>query len=293
MYHLLTMSDLSSDDILGLIQRAIALKNGERLQLSRPCYAANLFFENSTRTKVSFEMAERKIGMIVLPFDVGTSSVQKGENLYDTCKTLKMIGADVLVIRHPQREYYAEIESILPIVNAGDGAGNHPSQCLLDLMTIYEEFGRLDNLKVLIAGDVANSRVARSNAVALEKFGATVNFVAPVEWQDHSIGKFVDFDQYLPETDVCMMLRVQHERHDAKTTFSKESYHQQYGLTLERNQKLKDNAIIMHPAPINRDVEIADQLVESPKSRIFQQMQNGMFMRQAILEWVLKKNNLI
>lgn len=292
--HFTTMEHLSEETVHQLVRRAINLKNGERCRIKHTKYVANLFFENSTRTKVSFEVAEREVGLKVIPFEVSTSSVQKGETLYDTCKTLEMVGVDVLIIRHPQNDYYVELDGLnVPIINGGDGSGQHPTQCMLDLMTIYENFGTFEGLTVLIAGDIKNSRVARSNAMALKKLGATVLFSAPEYWQDSTLGEFVALDEVIDSVDVCMLLRVQHERHDANEIerFSKEQYHQQYGLTLERYNQLKDTAIVMHPAPVNRDVEIDDSLVEADKSVIFEQMKNGMYMRQAILEWVINQNN--
>lgn len=295
MKNLFSMADLTDTEIKALIKRAIELKNGTSPLKREDLYISNLFFENSTRTKKSFEVAERKLGMNLINFEADTSSVKKGETLYDTCKTLEMIGIDILVIRHSQNEYYKELENLgIPVINGGDGSGEHPSQCLLDLMTIYEEFGKFENLDVVIAGDIKNSRVARSNQKALTRLGAKVKFIAPEMWQDKSLGEFVKFDDVIENVDVCMLLRVQHERHedDNKRSFSKEDYHREYGLTVERYWKLKSDAIIMHPAPVNRDVEIADELVEAEKSKIFEQMRNGMFMRQAILEYIIEKNKL-
>lgn len=296
MKNLFSMDNLTDKEIKNLIKRALELKNGARPKNREDLFVSNLFFENSTRTKKSFEVAERKLGMNLINFEADHSSIKKGETLYDTCKTLEMIGINILVIRHSQNEYYKELEKLkIPIVNGGDGSGEHPSQCLLDLMTIYEEFGKFKDLQIIIAGDIKNSRVARSNKKALTRLGAKVSFVAPDIWKDKSLGEFVDFNEIIDKVDVCMLLRVQHERHHdekEKNEFSKENYHKNFGLTEERYKKLKDKAIIMHPAPVNRDVEIADDLVESDKSRIFEQMKNGMFMRQAILEYIIGENNL-
>lgn len=295
MKNLFSMNDLTDMEISSLIKRAIELKNGAEPKKKEKLFVSNLFFENSTRTKKSFEVAERKLGMNLINFEADTSSIQKGETLYDTCKTLEMIGINILVIRHSQNEYYKELNNLkIPVINGGDGSGEHPSQCLLDLMTIYEEFGRFKDLEIIIAGDIKNSRVARSNQKALTRLGAKVKFVAPDIWKEEELGEFVNLDDVIDKVDVCMLLRVQHERHSAKDeeNFYKEKYHNSYGLTLDRYKKLKDSAIIMHPAPVNRDVEIADKLVESEKSRIFEQMKNGMFMRQAILEFIIEKNNL-
>lgn len=296
MRNLFSMDDLTDKEIQNLIRRALELKGGARPKNREDLFVSNLFFENSTRTKKSFEVAERKLGMNLINFETEYSSIKKGETLYDTCKALEMIGINILVIRHSQNEYYKGLKNLkIPIVNGGDGSGEHPSQCLLDLMTIYEEFGKFEGLEIIIAGDIKNSRVARSNKKALTRLGAKVSFVAPDIWKDDSLGEFVTFDEIIDKVDICMLLRVQHERHHnekEKNDFSKENYHRNFGLTEERYQKLKDRAIIMHPAPVNRDVEIADNLVESEKSRIFEQMKNGMFIRQAILEYIIEENNL-
>ena len=172
----------------------------------------NLFYENSTRTKVSFEMAEKtKLNTITL--DVATSSVSKGESLYDTCKTLEAIGADALVIRHPDNKYYSELQSLnIPIINGGDGSGSHPTQSLLDMMTIYERFGQLAGLKIAIVGDIKHSRVAKSNAQALSKMGADVYFSGPELLQDPTLNvPYISLDDAVENCDVVMLLRVQHE----------------------------------------------------------------------------------
>ena len=293
MRNLVKMSDLSKEEVYALIQRALELKAGAS-PIQRPdLIAANLFFENSTRTKHSFEVAQMKLGLQVLNFEASTSSLNKGETLYDTCKTLEAIGCNMLVIRHSQEAYYQELEGLtIPIVSGGDGSGEHPSQCLLDLMTLYEHFGRIEGLEVVIAGDIKNSRVARSNYHMLTRLGAKVQFVGPQVFADPTLGQMVDFDQLIGQVDACMLLRVQFERHQEAVALSQADYHAHYGLTLARYQELKPQAIVMHPAPVNRDMEIASELVEAPQSRIFTQMTNGRFMRQAILEKLIADNAL-
>lgn len=296
--HLVSMETLSNEEVFGLIRRGIAFKtNKAEFRLDRQSFVANLFFEPSTRTHKSFEVAEKKLGLDVIEFDAKTSSVNKGETLYDTILTMSSLGIDICVIRHSEEDYYkALIESQTiqtAIVNGGDGSGQHPSQCLLDLMTIYEEFGSFENLKIAIVGDITHSRVAKSNMQILKRLGAELYFAGPEQWYSNEFdvyGKYAAIDDIIDQVDVMMLLRVQHERHDSENGFSKETYHKTYGLTDERYDKLKPAAIIMHPAPVNRDVEIADQLVESPKSRIATQMQNGVFVRMAILETVLNGN---
>lgn len=289
MRNLLTMEHLSNDEIMEIIHRASQFENGAKSELKRSYFVSNLFFEPSTRTKTSFEMAERNVGCTVIPFDASFSSALKGETMYDTVKTLEMIGLDAVVIRAKEDEYYNELlEGInISIINAGDGAGQHPSQSLLDLYTIYKEFRKFEGLNVTIVGDISHSRVAKSNATALRKLGVNVRFLCPPEWAG-------DFEAYhsweglIEDSDVIMLLRIQHERHVVNKSFSKESYHEQYGLTIEREKRMKKNAIIMHPAPVNRDVEIASELVECERSRIFQQVRNGVYIRMAILETILK-----
>ena len=289
---MLTTADLTVEKITSLLIAAEEFSKGKVLKPTKEIYVSNLFFEDSTRTKTSFDIAERKLGLQVVPFDVTSSSVNKGESLYDTVKTLQSLGVNLLVIRHKQDKFYKELKEIdLPIINGGDGTGNHPSQTLLDLMTIHQEFGKFKGLKIGIVGDVKHSRVANSNAVALRKLGAKVYFSGPEKWFDEGAiinGTYLSIDDLVKEVDVLMLLRIQHERHDEKMKISLTNYHKKFGLTLEREKTMKKNAIIMHPAPINRGVEIHDDLVESPRSRIFQQMKNGVFARMAILKDALE-----
>ena len=291
---MLTTADLTVEKINSLLIAADEFSKGKVLKPTKEIYVSNLFFEDSTRTKTSFDIAERKLGLQVVPFDVTSSSVNKGESLYDTVKTLQTLGVNLLVIRHKQDQFYKELKEIdLPIINGGDGTGNHPSQTLLDLMTIHQEFGKFKGLKIGIVGDVKHSRVANSNAVALRKMGAKVYFSGPEKWFDEGAiinGTYLSIDDLVKEVDVLMLLRIQHERHDEKMKISLNNYHKKFGLTLEREKTMKENAIIMHPAPINRGVEIHDDLVESPRSRIFQQMKNGVYARMAILKDALESN---
>ena len=185
--HLLTAESLSDQEVMGLIKRAQQFKQGAIPQLADEQYfVANLFFENSTRTHKSFEVAEKKLGIDVIEFDAKTSSVSKGESLYDTVLTMSAIGVQACVIRHTEEEYYNQLiqsKTIrTSIINGGDGSGNHPTQCLLDLLTIYEEFGTFENLKIAICGDLTHSRVANSNMKMLRRLGATLYFCGPKDW---------------------------------------------------------------------------------------------------------------
>lgn len=290
---MLAISHFSPKKIEQILDQALEMANGKKYTAQDEIFVSNLFFEDSTRTKISFKMAERKLGLSVIPFDTSQCSVNKGESLYDTAKTLESIGLNLLVIRHGQNQYYDELKNIkIPIINAGDGTGNHPSQTMLDLMTIKQEFGSFKDLKIAIAGDVKHSRVANSACDILRKLGAKVYFSGPREWFDEGSlmnGTYREIDGLIPEIDVLMLLRIQHERHHQKIKYSPEEYLRKYGLTKEREKKMKPNAIIMHPAPVNRNVEIDSNLVECSRSRIFKQMENGVFARMAILKNTLEQ----
>jgi aspartate carbamoyltransferase catalytic subunit len=293
MNHLLTIGSLSVDEIEEILSDANGFAKGEFWQPRKQKIIANLFFEPSTRTKFSFEVAEKKLGFHVLNFEEQTSSVQKGETLYDTVRTLESIGTNAVVIRHPEDHFFDELcdRISIPILNAGDGCGNHPTQSLLDVLTIQQEFIVVQGLTVAIVGDLRHSRVARSNAELLSRLGANVIFSGPKEWFDESltIGEYVPMDEAVKRADVLMLLRIQYERHENDKAASVENYHLQYGLTIERERKMKKHSIIMHPAPVNRDVEIASELVECKRSRIYKQIQNGVFIRMAVLKWALKE----
>lgn len=290
---MLRIADYSREELLKLLENASEFSKGKTCTAESQVFVSNLFFEDSTRTKTSFDIAERKLGLEVVPFDVTHSSVNKGETLYDTVKTLESLGVQLVVIRHRENEYYNQLSGLnIPVINGGDGTGNHPSQTLLDLLTIYQEFGTFEGLTVGIAGDVKHSRVANSAAQALKLLGARVRFSGPEEWFDKDHDMYSAMDQLVEEADVLMLLRIQHERHGERSLYSGSQYLDCYGLTLERADRMKDTAIIMHPAPINRGVEIHSDLVESPKSRIFKQMQNGVFARMAILKDALEKQGV-
>jgi aspartate carbamoyltransferase catalytic subunit len=288
-----TITELSTEKINKILTEALAFANGKTAEIEGEVFCSNLFFEDSTRTKTSFDVAERKLGLQVVPFDASNSSVNKGESLYDTVKTIESIGVNLVVIRDKKDRYFDELKDItIPVINGGDGTGNHPSQCMLDLLTIYQEFGTFEGLKIGIVGDVKHSRVANSNAEALRRLGAKVYFSGPEQWFDEGAlinGTYLSVDEMIHDVDVLMLLRIQHERHDSKMSFSASEYHKKYGLTKAREKTMKKEAIIMHPAPINRGVEIDTDLVECERSRIFKQMQNGVFARMAILKNALEE----
>ena len=293
---MLTITELTPDKINRLLNDAMLFANGKNITANKKVFVSNLFFEDSTRTKSSFEVAERKLGLNVIPFDVNQSSVNKGESLYDTVKTFKAIGIDLVVIRHKKDRYFDELQGIdMALINGGDGTGNHPSQSMLDLMTIKQEFGSFEGLHIGIAGDIKHSRVAHSNAEALQKLGAKVSYSGPKEWFDAETienGVYKEMDELIEQVDVLMLLRIQHERHDTKSSISSSEYLQKYGLTIEREKRMKPQAIIMHPAPVNRDVEIDATIVECERSRIFKQMENGVYARMAILKDALQSKGI-
>lgn len=301
-----SVENLTNEEVEAIIKRAEHFKHGGAVpKLSPDVYAANLFFENSTRTKSSFQMAESKLGLKKIMFDPQFSSVKKGETLYDTLLTLSAVGVQLAVIRHPENEYYKKLINLnenqhlnIGLINAGDGSGQHPSQCMLDLMTIHEHFGHFKGLKVAIIGDLTNSRVARSNMEMLTQLGAEVYFSGPEYWftsEFKKYGKYLPVDELVDQMDVLMLLRVQHERHaddENEKEFDPQAYNEKYGITKDRYQRMKDQAIIMHPGPINRGVELDSDLVEAPKSMFFTQMQNGVFARMAMIESVLRGRKL-
>ena len=282
--HLTRLTDLTVEQIMNLIKTADEYSNGGEVPQLKGKVIANLFFEPSTRTQYSFAMAEHKVGLHTLDFTAETSSIQKGETLYDTVKTFEAIGVDGVVIRHSRNNYFEELIPHLniPIFNGGDGSGNHPTQSLLDLLTIYQEFGKFEGLKIAIVGDIAHSRVAHTNIEVMNRLGMEVHVVAPEQFQEVGYD-WETLDEIIKDMDIIMLLRVQHERHDGGMSLTKEEYHQQYGLTIEREQQMKEGSIIMHPAPFNRGVEIADEVVECERSRIFKQMENGVYVRMAVL----------
>lgn len=285
MNHLLNLKHLSIGEILDVLDDAEEFTQGKKWDNAQGKTAANLFFEPSTRTQYSFEVALKRLGLNVVTFNPGGSSLIKGESFYDTVKTFESFGADLLVIRHSMNNYFDNlIQSIeVPIINGGDGTGNHPTQALLDLMTIRQEYGHFEGLKIAIVGDVSHSRVAHTNIEIMSRLGMDVYISGPKKYLENGY-KFIDFDTAVSEMDIVMLLRVQHERHSEDMNMTKQEYNCKFGLTPERALKMKKNAIIMHPAPFNRGVEISDSVVECEKSRIFKQIKNGVFVRMAVVK---------
>ncbi|MCR5795575.1 MAG: aspartate carbamoyltransferase catalytic subunit [Solobacterium sp.] len=283
---LLSMKDLSAQDINDILNDALLFDDRYHdWQLPvKKALIANLFFEASTRTHYSFVSAEKQLGCMSVDIATELSSIIKGETLYDTIRMLESAEYDAVVIRHTQPAYWKQLEGVgIPVINGGDGANDHPTQCLLDLMTMKQEFGAIEGLNVLICGDILHSRVASSNKAALELLGADVSFAGPEMWKREGF-RHVDFDEAIPEADVVMMLRIQRERGASTGEMSGNEYLQTYGLTKERAARMKKGAIIMHPAPFNRNVEIDGDLVECERSRIYKQMHNGVAVRKAVIK---------
>jgi len=283
MKNLLTLTELSNQEIMDILADAVAFSNGQTFSLAGKI-VANLFFEPSTRTEYSFVMAQQLLDIKPISFNKASSSFfNKGETFEDTIKCFEAFGVDAFVIRHSENEYYKKLNLSVPIMNAGDGTHAHPTQCLLDLLTIYQEFGKFDGLKIAIVGDIKFSRVAHENISIMERLGMECYISGPSIYMEDGY-KFIPLDEAVETMDIIMLLRVQNERHSDKDRVDKTSYLQKYGLTLERANKMKKGAIIMHPAPFNRGVEIEDAVLDLPQNRIFKQMKNGVFVRQAVLK---------
>jgi aspartate carbamoyltransferase catalytic subunit len=308
--HLISISDLTRQDALLVLDTAdelarVADRPIKKLPTLRGRTVVNLFFEDSTRTRISFEAAAKRLSADVINFTVKGSSVAKGESLKDTALTLEAMGADAVVVRHSAAGAPHRLAGWVrgSVVNAGDGSHEHPTQALLDAFTIRRRFGRdggsapaaggtLDGLRVTIVGDILHSRVARSNVLLLHTLGADVTLVAPptllpiaVHTWPCSVG--YDLDAALPKTDVVMMLRVQAERMNAAYFPSVREYSRRYGLDRTRLGLLPERAIVMHPGPMNRGVEIAAEVADCTRSTVTEQVANGVSVRMAVLYLLL------
>lgn len=287
MKGLLTLKGVSKEKIIEIIDTALLFKSGHKVNYPNK-KMVNLFYENSTRTQYSFQMAMLNLGIEPLSFNLASSSVSKGETLYDTVRTFECLGVDGVVIRHTKDVYYNDLEKItVPIFNGGDGTSDHPTQTLLDLMTIYEEFNKFEGLKICLIGDIKYSRVAHGNAEVMRRLGMDVFISGPKEFCD-STAPYISIEEAINNMDIINLLRVQMERHTETTGLSKDDYFREYGLTAEREKAMKKGAIIMHPAPVNRGVEIADEVFECERSRICKQMTNGVYVRMAVIHMALE-----
>ncbi len=300
-HHLLSAADLTRDDALLILDTATELRSLadrpiKKLPTLRGRTVVNLFFEDSTRTRISFEAAAKRLSADVINFSAKGSSVSKGESLKDTALTLEAMGADAVVIRHgasgaPHRLANSGwVRS--SVVNAGDGTHEHPTQALLDAFTMRRHLGDLDGRRVTIVGDVLHSRVARSNALLLSTLGVEVTLVAPptllpVGVDAWPVQTSYDLDSALDKSDAVMMLRVQHERMNASYFPSAREYSRRYGLDDRRFARLADHAIVMHPGPMNRGMEISANVADSSRSVIVEQVTNGVAVRMAVLYLLL------
>jgi aspartate carbamoyltransferase catalytic subunit len=301
MKHLLSAADLDRDaallvlDTAERMDRALAGREVKKLPTLRGRTVVNLFFEDSTRTRTSFELAAKRLSADVVNFSAKGSSVSKGESLKDTALTLEAMGADAVVVRHSSSGAPHRLAGWVrgSVVNAGDGTHEHPTQALLDAFTMRRRLGRLDGLRVTVVGDVLHSRVARSNVLLLATLGAEVTLVAPptllpVGVEAWPAAVSYDLDAGLSKADVVMMLRVQRERMTASYFPSAREYSRRYGLDRSRMAALPEHAIVMHPGPMNRGMEIAAEVADDPRrSTIVEQVTNGVSVRMAVLYLLL------
>ena len=293
--HLLTIEELSVAEIEQILATAAAFKGVlgrkvKKIPALRGKTVVNLFLEPSTRTRLSFEMAAKFLSADVISFDVAASSTTKGETLRDTAQNIQALNADMIVLRHSASGSPLYLSRVLgiPVVNAGDGAHEHPTQALLDVFTMREKLGDLTGRKVVILGDILFSRVARSNIHALTKLGADVTIVGPSTLVPHWFGALGvkvshDLRSALADADVVMLLRIQHERQATGHFPSLGEYTSMFGLNYPRAGWITPDAIIMHPGPINRGVEIDSDIADSDRSVILQQVTNGIAVRMACL----------
>jgi len=298
--HLLSAADLDRADATLIldtakqIDAALAGREVKKLPTLRGRTVVNLFFEDSTRTRISFELAAKRLSADVINFAAKGSSVSKGESLKDTALTLEAMGADAIVCRHSASGAPHRLAGWVrgSVINAGDGTHEHPTQALLDAFTIRRRLGRLDGVRVTIVGDVLHSRVARSNVVLLDTLGAQVTLVAPPTLLPVGVESWpaevsYDLDAVLAKAEVVMMLRVQQERMSASYFPSVREYSRRYGLDARRMAALPDEAIVMHPGPMNRGMEIAAEVADSVRSTIVEQVSNGLSVRMAVLYLLL------
>ncbi len=299
MKDLLTIDQLGADGINEIMKAAdsfaeVCQRPVPKVPALRGRTVASMFFEDSTRTRTSFETAARRLSADTLNFSAASSSVNKGESLRDTVETIEAMGVDAIIVRHRSSGAPQQIAkwASASVINAGDGWHAHPTQALLDVYTIRQEGRSFEGLRIAIVGDIRHSRVARSNIEAFSALGAEVTVVAPptlLPPHVDALGAKVshDIDAVLAETDVLYLLRMQRERMDQALVPSLGEYHRAFGLTPNRASRLADNALIMHPGPMNRGVEISPEVTDDPRVRVLNQVTNGVIVRMAVLYLVL------
>jgi aspartate carbamoyltransferase catalytic subunit len=292
---LLGIKELSAEEINLTLDTAGGFKDVigrdiKKVPALRGKTAVNLFFEPSTRTRTSFELAAKRLSMDVINFAIPMSSVVKGESLIDTALTVQALGADFIIIRHSSSGVPHLLSTKLKasIINAGDGTDEHPTQALLDAFTIKEKKGKIDGLEIAIVGDIAHSRVAKSNIYCLKKLGAKVRLIGPPtlipeKIQELGVTVFHSMEEGLKNLDVLMMLRIQMERQGKGFFPSTDEYAKNWCLTTERLSLAKDDAIVMHPGPMNRGIEIVSEIADGPRSVILEQVTNGIAVRMAVM----------
>ncbi len=292
---LLGLWELSADEIRLILQtagsfREVSERSIKKVPALRGKTVVNLFFEPSTRTRTSFELAAKRLSADIINIAAQTSSLSKGETILDTVRNLEAFNVDIIVIRHQSAGVPHAIarKSAASVINAGDGSHEHPTQALLDMFTIQEKKGRIEGLNVSIIGDIAHSRVARSNVWGLTKLGAKVTLcgpptLMPKHLDDWNTRVTFDVEEAIEGADVLMLLRIQHERQETTLVPSLREYRLRYGLNAERLARGKPDVLVMHPGPINRGVELDSSVADGPNSVILEQVTNGLAVRMAVL----------
>jgi aspartate carbamoyltransferase catalytic subunit len=293
--HLLGLEGVGKEDITLILDTAISFKEVLERSIKKvpPLQGktiVNLFFESSTRTRISFELAERRLSADVVSFSAAGSSVSKGETLKDTARNIEAMKIDMVVIRHSSSGAPHFLTRVVKanVINAGDGAHEHPTQALLDMMTLKEKFGKIEGLRVCIVGDILHSRVARSNIFGLKTMGAEVSVcgpktLIPLNIEDLGVHVYHRLEDIIPKVDALNVLRIQLERQKSGLFPSLREYHRYFGVTKEKVDRAPKPIIIMHPGPINRDVELSADLADGPHSVILEQVTNGEAVRMAVL----------
>jgi aspartate carbamoyltransferase catalytic subunit len=293
--HLLALADLSREEILYVLDTAegfkeVSTRSIKKVPALRGRVVVNMFFEESTRTRMSFELAAQRLSADVIDFSEKMSSTKKGETLLDTARNIEAMGVDIMILRHPAAGAPQHLSEAVAccVINAGDGQHAHPTQGLLDLFTIRERKGRIEGLNVAIVGDIAHSRVARSDLRGLQTLGANVTLVGPptlVPRTFEQLGARVthDFDSVLPQMDVINLLRIQRERIASNVFPSLREYVRLFAMNGERFRRCKPDVLIMHPGPVNRGIELAADVADGPNSSILRQVTNGLAVRMAVL----------
>ncbi len=295
--HLLGLEELSAEEITTILDVAQQFRDATRKERKIPLLAGktcvNLFFENSTRTRTSFSLAVRRLGADLIDFSASTSSLSKGETFIDTAKNLEAMGIDAMVVRHrtPGSPQLLAQNIDAAILNAGDGPHEHPTQGLLDILTIRQRRGTIEGLTVAMIGDIAHSRTARSNIWGLKKLGARVIVCGPStlvspRWEELGVEYSYSLDDILPEVDVLNLLRIQFERQTTRPFPSVREYAHLYGMNRERLARAKDDLLVLAPGPINRGVEVTPDVADGPHSAILDQVTNGLAVRMAAI-WLL------